>query len=291
MAKVISINRTPGDFIQATRHLSLEERGAYQDILDQIVQLGQDEEPPSLPDDDRTISQLLGCTPARWRAIKKRLCTGPLAVLVVASGRISQPRIVSEIEEAKARIEAASKGGRASGASRRTKREVLRERLMNGRSTVVHEPFDRPSLEPSNGIATAPPTDRELVTSHESQVTKKLVVESVTPRLPKDGLAAIGIVLRTLSAIAPEADADDVDVSLWLRDINPDPWLLAAAICESQLWLDDGRKINGRQIGGLLRKKFGDGWTCEDARGYVEMRTARAATVRESARAERMVTA
>lgn len=157
MGAVLSINRTPTDFVAKTRHLSLEDRGAYQEILDQIVILGQDAEPPSLPNDDKMLANIVGLTLRRWREIKARLCEGELAVLVAENGRLSQTRIVEEIEAARLRIESSQKAGVASGEARRK----LRERMLNGRSNV------RSTVVPKSTMISR--TDREPVTSHESR--------------------------------------------------------------------------------------------------------------------------
>jgi uncharacterized protein YdaU (DUF1376 family) len=267
VTKVISINRTPGDYIRSTRHLSLEERGAYQDILDQIVELGQDEDPPSLPDDDKSLAGILGCTPARWRQIKRRLCTGPLAVLIVEGGRISQGRIVEEIEAARKRIDGASTGGRASGESRRRKAAALRERMTNGRSTDV----ERMGQRIANGSGNGSRTDGEPVMSHESRVTKKEVTSLSSSKplleLPADGVEAVDLILGVLSAVAPGLPPDEVAVTLWLRDISPDAWWIAAALCESQASLTTARSSN--YVTRILKNRKADGWTCEGAEAYV----------------------
>lgn len=158
--KVLSINRTPSDFVRDTQHLTTEEVGAYQMICDYLVIRGQDVDPPSLPDDDDILASLTRLPRARWRKIKPRLCSGPLAVLIASGGRISQLRTALEIEAARGRIVAGGIGGRASGEARRKKAD-MRERLTNGRSTVVH--IDRE--EQSNDSGTS---HESRVTSHES---------------------------------------------------------------------------------------------------------------------------
>jgi len=134
VTKVLSITRTPADFVSGTRHLSIEDRGAYQEVLDQIVILGQDENPPSLPDDDAFLACLMGWPVKKWRETRKRLCEGTGAVLVAAGGRISQARIVEEIGNARSRIDKASRAGEASGNSRRSKAATLRELMTNASS-------------------------------------------------------------------------------------------------------------------------------------------------------------
>lgn len=168
MGIVITINRTVTDFVAKTRHLSVEDRGAYQELLDQIVILGQDYEPPSLPDDDRVIANILGWSPRKWRITKQRLCEGPEAVLIAEGGRLSQTRIVEEIEAARVRIAASSKAGIASGEARRK----LSERMSNARSSGVERTLN------GRGNAEATPSERRgnadpngSRTSHESRVT------------------------------------------------------------------------------------------------------------------------
>ncbi len=184
MGAVITINRTVTDFVAKTRHLSVEDRGAYQEILDQIVLLGQDEDPPSLPDDDRLIANFLGWSAKKWRSTRERLCTGPMAVLIAEGGRLSQTRIVEEIEAAKVRMGIAVKAGKASGEARRK----LRERMLNGSSTDV-----APQLN-SKGNSKA--TQGEPVTSHESRVMK-LPTETSSPSVTasespaRDGVTAV----------------------------------------------------------------------------------------------------
>jgi uncharacterized protein YdaU (DUF1376 family) len=168
MGAVITINRTVPDFVSKTRHLSVEDRGAYQEILDQIVLLGQDYDPPSLPDDDRLIANILGWSTKKWRTTKQRLCEGNEAVIVAVGGRLSQTRIVEEIEAARVRIAASAKAGVASGEARRK----LSERMLNGRSTGVERMLN------GRGNAEATPDERRgnadpngSRTSHESRVT------------------------------------------------------------------------------------------------------------------------
>lgn len=167
MGDVLSINRTPKDFVAKTRHLSVEDRGAYQEILDQIVILGQDVEPPSLPDDDRFVANLLGWSVKKWKGTKLRLCHGDQAVLIVEAGRISQTRIVQEIEAARVRIAGASKAGNASAAARK----ALRERMSNGRTNV--RTTDVPTSVVREGQRSVNADPNGSSTSHESRVTKE----------------------------------------------------------------------------------------------------------------------
>jgi uncharacterized protein YdaU (DUF1376 family) len=275
MGDVLTINRTPKDFVAKTRHLSVEDRGAYQEILDQIVILGQDEEPPSIPDDEVFVANLLGWSVSKWRKTRERLCSGPFRVLEATGGRLSQTRIVEEIEAARGRIAAGATGGRASGASRRAKlRERMstnNERPFNDRSTTVQRPFVSSSEQASNGSRTVTPTDREPVMSHESRVTREEMVPS-SPSLPADGAAATDIVLEALRVIAPQMHDDEIGVSLLLRDVSPDPWWLVAALCDMATAGDGQTCRNARRLGyfrpGLDQRKADGFMKGEDAEGY-----------------------
>jgi uncharacterized protein YdaU (DUF1376 family) len=56
------------DWLNATRHMSLEERGAYIDLICLIMN-----EQGGLPDDERRISHMLHISTRKWRAVKKQL--------------------------------------------------------------------------------------------------------------------------------------------------------------------------------------------------------------------------
>lgn len=268
MGNVLSINRTPQDFVSKTRHLSVEDRGAYQEILDQIVILGQDEDPPSLPDDDRFIAHLLGWSVKKWRRTKANLCSGRHAVLVTAGNRISQTRIVEEIEAAKQRIASARGAGIASGESRRAK---LRERMLNGRSTDVEPSFDdcgygqrTDGERMTNAEANGSRTDCEPATSYELRATsyEKSVTDSATPlELPTDGLEAVDIIGYVWSTLLPNANPlDEFTVAMWLRDRHPHPWCIAAALCEGMAKLPEARNPE-RYAEGIVKNRVE--WSCE----------------------------
>lgn len=189
--KVITINRNPGDFLRDTQHLSALEIGCYNLICDNIVVLGQEHDPPSLPDDDDALANICKLDVKSWRRIKARLCTGPLAVLILEGGFISQARTVEEIEAARVRIIQSSQAGVKSGEARRRKSDALRERMLNGGSnggsTDVRRSFKASSLGPSNPSRTG--SEREANgkrTTHESRNTKLPTETSSPPVTPAD---------------------------------------------------------------------------------------------------------
>lgn len=81
----------PRDFIEGTVGMSFELKGAYRLVLDLIYMQGG-----NLPDDERYISGLLGCTIRKWKSLRSEL---------VARGKIqvngeflTNERAVSELE-------------------------------------------------------------------------------------------------------------------------------------------------------------------------------------------------
>lgn len=228
-SKVISINRTPGDYIRSTRHLSLEERGAYQDILDQIVEIGQDNDPPAIPDDARAIAGLLGCTVETWRRLKRRLCFGRLAVLVCEGGLISQGRVVEEIEEARKRIARSQKAGKASGKARR-KSAILRERLLNSSSSQV---------EPG-----ANSNRNSKRTSHESRVTNN--ERPTEPSVPtvSEREREFSSTTRGRGREENQTPTDDW-LRMKVREIRNDPVLTELSFREPDDYIEAVRDLTG----------------------------------------------
>lgn len=302
MAEILSINRIPADFVANTRHLSVEDRGAYQEILDQIVLLGQDEDPPSLPDDDHFIARLLGWPVRKWRNTKERLCVGTGAVLLQGNGRLTQARIVDEIESARERIRQAQKAGIASGEKRR-KTATLRERMANGSSTHVQQEFNSRSTHvptgvqqesngSTNGSRTQGATQREPAINHELRTTNyERPLASVSslqePARSDDadkapdlnGLDGIDMLRETLRICCPMMDPlDDFTASRWLRDFNPDPWWIAAAIFDAKSSSinsgDDrlGKAKTPAYVTKLVHGRATTDWKPEtdDLRGFVE---------------------
>ena len=267
MGDVLSINITPSDFVRDTQHLTTTEVGAYTLICHQIVTVGQNAEPPSIPDDDVMLANITRLPVREWKKMKPRLCSGDMAVLTLAQGRISQVRVVYEIYEARKRIEGSSKAGKASGEARRAKREI-RERLLNGRSNIrstpVAVPFDASSLEQSNGTRT----------SHESLVTKEeetMTLPSVASSSDDAAETAVAVVQRTLRFAAPRARVSVAQVEKWLTAYCRDPWVLSAILCDKLDYLANA--ASAAYITRMLdeRKRMnGDGFVIPHAQSYVE---------------------
>lgn len=276
--KVITINREPGRFVSDTQHLSCLEIGAYNQICDNIVILGQDEEPPSLPDDDLFLANIAKLSLKVWRHMKPRLCTGQLAVLTVEDGRISQARVVEEIENAKHRIATSSRGGVKSGEVRRRKADVLRERMMNSTSKSGSTPLRSPVELHYELEANSERTSHEsLVTSHEVQGsnsgTALQVSSSSLTRLARDGKDERETLSHLLKELAPQMRRVSVQtLNSWLSKFSPDPWQLGAVmVLKADYLLTAGSSTYLTRI--FEERASEDGFNMREPRSYVEMFT------------------
>lgn len=83
--------RYPRDFIEGTIGFDLELKGAYAILLDLIYMQGG-----NLPDDDRYISGLMGCSAKKWQSIRARLFE--LGKITIENGKISNSRAVFELK-------------------------------------------------------------------------------------------------------------------------------------------------------------------------------------------------
>lgn len=103
--------RDPDAALSGMMGLSLEERGAYNTVLDLLYTRDG-----HLPDDERFIAGWLGADVRVWRRIRERLLM--LGKLTVVGGLITNLRATSEIDAALGRVASAREAGLASAASR-----------------------------------------------------------------------------------------------------------------------------------------------------------------------------
>lgn len=81
----------PRDFIEGTVGMSFELKGAYRLVLDLIYMQGG-----NLPDDERYISGLLGCTIRKWKSLRSELVSR--GKIQVNGEFLTNERAVSELE-------------------------------------------------------------------------------------------------------------------------------------------------------------------------------------------------
>lgn len=155
MASLSWYKRYPRDALEGMQFLTLEERGAYNTVLDLIYLRGGD-----LPDDDRFIAGNMRCDVRVWRRIKKRLIA--LGKLQCTDGAIRNRRADVEVDSALAitvRIaDVRRSSGRKSGEVRRENKrldEQTNEQKTNRIQTPESDKEERKSSVPNGTDAPA----------------------------------------------------------------------------------------------------------------------------------------
>ncbi|AHA27843.1 YdaU family protein [Candidatus Liberibacter americanus] len=100
--------RYPADFLSGVFRLTLEQKGVYSILLDLMYDHGG-----SIPDDEKYIAGVCGCSTRKWRNI--RLCLKKENKIFFKDGYIYNARVEKEIIKAIKATEECSKNGRKGG--------------------------------------------------------------------------------------------------------------------------------------------------------------------------------
>lgn len=164
------------DFNNATRHLTRVERSVYRDSID----LYYDTESPLIPDFEKLAKRLLCSSDEEKEALKAVLDE----FFDLEEDGYHCSRCDIEIEKYRANTSAKARAGKASGESRRKKKEAKKEQDLTGVEQV---------LNTSSTEAEQNPTKQELITNNqEPLIQSKDLVDKSTPkpkrkkRLPDD---------------------------------------------------------------------------------------------------------
>ena len=121
MGAVKWYKRNPAKALSGMMVLTLEERGAYNTILDLIY-----DHDDNLIDDDNFLAGWMRCDMRVWRRIKSRLIE--LDKIVIENGRLTNFRATTEINQALSVVATVSEmnhiKGIKSGIARRKKKDV-----------------------------------------------------------------------------------------------------------------------------------------------------------------------
>lgn len=129
--------RDPDAALSGMMGLSLEERGAYNTVLDLIYTRDG-----NLPDDDRFVAGWLGVDVRVWRRIKTRLVA--LEKLYLEGGFLRNKRADVEVDAALSRVGSARDAGKASAISKQRKSKSKTQENNDIASTVVETEPQRP---------------------------------------------------------------------------------------------------------------------------------------------------
>jgi uncharacterized protein YdaU (DUF1376 family) len=134
--------RDPNAALEGMAVLNLEERGAYNTIIDLIYS-----HDGKIDDDDRFIAGWLRVDVRVWKRIRRRLLD--LGKLYVYAGTLRNERADREVHEATRRIAIAAQAGLASAC----KREAVRKIINSLTATPVERTSQPPTPTPTNIIS------------------------------------------------------------------------------------------------------------------------------------------
>lgn len=209
--------------LDGMRSLSLEERGAYNTLLDLIYDRGG-----PVPDDERWLAGWMGCSVRRWNAIRSALIEAG-KIELIGEGRgacLTNPRAVSELENQSARRRKNAESGAKGGKSRRTadpennKNRDLPEAIAQAKpkleTETVTEIEESPQSPPGGGLfgdlpEEPPPVDPvQAAFDHWNDLAQRYA----------------------LPAAEKLTDTRRKRLEARLRDVGPEGWLRALAAIE-----------------------------------------------------------
>ncbi len=141
MSDIRWYKRDPKSALRGMAGLTLEERGAYNTVLDLIYDTAN-----NLDDDDRITAGLLGCDLRVWRRIKTRLMA--CGKLYSRDGKLRNRRADTGVDECLARIGAAREAGIASANSKAAKSHHKPNGTADIFSTTAHTTVDQNGQPP-----------------------------------------------------------------------------------------------------------------------------------------------
>lgn len=118
--------RYTGDRLMGTRDLNLEERAAYDDLLDMMYDRGQ-----PIPDEPRWIAGFIGVSTRKWSTLRESLIAA--GKIIVRGERLSNRRFERELALEEAEESAAVTWGRMGGRKRAALDRAAREALARER--------------------------------------------------------------------------------------------------------------------------------------------------------------
>jgi hypothetical protein len=138
--------RDPTAALEGMARLTLEERGAYNTVLDLIYC-----HDGSLDDDQRFISYWLNCDPRIWKRIRASLIEK--GKLYIQGNQLRNARADREVEVARRRILDAARAGLASAAKREADANIIKGLT----PTHVQRGFRLPTPTPTKSLSYAEP--------------------------------------------------------------------------------------------------------------------------------------
>lgn len=174
------------DYLGDTRHLTTEQHGAYLLLL--MTMWRSD---GVLPDDDKKLARIVGCTASRWAKIRDDV----LAFFTAKGGQLTNRRLTIELKKASEksikRAEAGTRGGQATALKSKepeaANATVLPQHSSEPEPDKIDNPsgYSRPKADPLpvrqafdewNAVATTHrlPIARDLTKARQRQISARL---------------------------------------------------------------------------------------------------------------------
>lgn len=173
MGQIKWYKRDPSAALNGMMELNLEERGAYNTVLDLIYSRDG-----NLPDDDRFIAGWLRVDVRVWKRIKSTLITREK--LFIADGLLRNERADVEVLEALSRVGSAREAGLASARSKQNKFADVKRNNNNLAQTTV-----------DTGVSTPVPTNHNH--NQKEEEAKASPSGAPEPTKPKRSKRSVGV--------------------------------------------------------------------------------------------------
>ena len=223
----------PSDWINGTRGLSLEERGAYMTILALMY-----DQQGAIPDDERWMCGALDCDVRVWRRLRDKLCRYG-KITPNTDGFLINRRVLEEVRSAELLAEVRRKSGRSggqqSGISRAMPLKTNEEREANASKMLL---YARASSE------------SEDITSSEAKASSEVPITLVSSKRDdvREAVEAWDEAAHRQGwpKIAKLAPARRQMIAARLREHGLDTWREMIARLASLEWANDPSKRDSK---------------------------------------------
>lgn len=220
----------PSDWLNGTRGLSLEERGAYMTLIALMY-----DQQGAIPDDERWMCGALDCDVRVWRRLRDKLCRYG-KIVPNSDGFLVNRRVLEEVRSAELLAEVRRKSGRSGGQQSGISRAMSNEIKGGSEANAsIALPYARASSE--SDILSS-----EAKASSESGAELRLVASK-----PDDVRQAVDAWNETAqrqgwTAVAKLTPARRQVIAARLREHGLDVWRAMLARSASLAWINDPSK-------------------------------------------------
>lgn len=220
----------PSDWLNGTRGLSLEERGAYMTLIALMY-----DQQGAIPDDERWMCGALDCDVRVWRRLRDKLCRYG-KIVPNADGFLVNRRVLEEVRSAELIAEVRRKSGRSGG------QQSGISRALSNENKGGHE------ANASNGLPYARALPELDILSSEAKASSESGGElRLFASKPDDVRQAVEAWNETAqrqgwTSVAKLTPARRQTIAARLREHGLDVWLAMLARAASLAWINDPSK-------------------------------------------------